>query len=55
MEIGEAGLLQVDRRAAGEMLAGEIEEGELAELCLVRVAGVVGAGDGCGGEEIMSG
>ncbi|WP_433968817.1 hypothetical protein [Tunturiibacter gelidiferens] len=42
MEIREAGLLQVNRRAAREMLAGEVEDGELTEIGLVRVVGVVG-------------
>ena len=55
VEIGKAGLLQVEGGVAGEVLRGEIEEGEVAEAGLVGVVGVVGAGDGGSGEEVLAG
>jgi hypothetical protein len=55
VEIGEAGLLQMDRGVAGEVLGGEVEEGEVAEVSLVRVVGVAGARDSGGGQKVVTG
>jgi len=55
VEIGKIGLLQMKRGTAGEMLRGEIEEGEIAEMGLVRIVGIASAGDGGGGDEVLTG
>lgn len=55
VQIGEVGLLEVEGGAAGEVLTGEVEEGEVAEVRLVGVVGVAGARDGGGGDEVLAG
>ncbi len=55
MEEGEGGLLQRERVVAGEVLRGEVEEGELAEVGGLAGARGGAAGDGRGGDEVLGG
>ena len=51
---GEAGLLERDGGVSGEVLRGEVEEVEVAELGSVGIGERLESGDGGGGEEVFA-